>query len=114
MLTFFAGHAGKPATTISPEAKAALEHHAWPGNLRELRNVIERAVILCSGDSITVADLSESVQPTSTMRLGGRFTLEAIENEHIRGVIAATRNLEEAAAVLGIDPATLYRRRKKL
>ncbi len=114
MLAFFAGHAGKHATRLSAEAQAALEHHPWPGNLRELRNVIERAVILSSGDSIGVADLSESVQPTSEMRLGGRFTLEAIENEHIRGVIAATRSLEEAASVLGIDPATLYRRRKKL
>jgi NtrC-family two-component system response regulator AlgB len=71
-------------------------------------------VILSTGDLIEVADLSESVQPTSEMRLGGRFSLEAIENEHIRGVIAVTRSLEEAASVLGIDPATLYRRRKKL
>jgi NtrC-family two-component system response regulator AlgB len=114
MLAFFAAHAGKPATALSPEARIALERHPWPGNLRELRNVIERAVILSSGDSIGVADLSESVQPSSEMRLGGRFTLEAIENEHIRGVIATTRSLEEAASVLGIDPATLYRRRKKL
>jgi NtrC-family two-component system response regulator AlgB len=114
MLGFFAAHSGKPARYLSPEAAAALEKHPWPGNLRELRNVIERAVILSTGDLIEVADLSESVQPTSEMRLGGRFSLEAIENEHIRGVIAVTRSLEEAASVLGIDPATLYRRRKKL
>jgi NtrC-family two-component system response regulator AlgB len=114
MLAFFAGHSGKPVSGLSPDAQAALERHPWPGNLRELRNVIERAVILSTGDSIGVADLSESVLPTSEMRLGGRFALDAIENEHIRGVIATTRNLEEAAAVLGIDPATLYRRRKKL
>jgi NtrC-family two-component system response regulator AlgB len=114
MLAFFAGHSGKPVSSLSVEAQAALERHAWPGNLRELRNVIERAVILSSGDCIGVADLSESVQPSSDMRLGGRFTLEAIENEHIREVIAATRSLDEAAGVLGIDPATLYRRRRKL
>jgi NtrC-family two-component system response regulator AlgB len=114
MLAFFAGHSGKHATSLSPEAQAALENHPWPGNLRELRNVIERAVILSSGDSIGVADLSESVQPSSRLHLGGRFTLESIENEHIRGVITRTRSLEEAAAVLGIDPATLYRRRRKL
>jgi NtrC-family two-component system response regulator AlgB len=48
------------------------------------------------------------------MHLGGRFTLKSIENEHIRGVIASTRSLEEAASVLAIDPATLYRRRRKL
>jgi NtrC-family two-component system response regulator AlgB len=114
MLGFFAAHAGKPATTLSPEARAALEKHPWPGNLRELRNVMERAAILSTGDSIGVADLSESVQPTSEMQIGGRFTLESIENEHIRGVIAATASLDEAAQVLGIDPATLYRRRRKL
>jgi NtrC-family two-component system response regulator AlgB len=114
MLEFFAAHAGKPASSLTPEALAALERHPWPGNLRELRNVIERAVILSSGDSIGVADLAESVQPSSEMHLGGRFTLESIENEHIRGVIAATRSLDEAAGVLGIDPATLYRRRRKL
>ncbi|HEX4086785.1 MAG TPA: sigma-54 dependent transcriptional regulator [Chthoniobacteraceae bacterium] len=114
MLAFFAGHAGKLAAGFSPEARAALEQHPWPGNLRELRNVIERAVILSHGDTIGVADLSESVQPTSEFQIGGRFSLEAIENEHIRAVIASTRSLEEAAMVLGIDPATLYRRRKKL
>jgi NtrC-family two-component system response regulator AlgB len=114
MLAFFAGHSGKLVSGLSPEAQAALERHPWPGNLRELRNVIERAVILSSGDSIGVADLSENVQPSLEMHLGGRFTLESIENEHIRGVIAATRSLDEAAGVLGIDPATLYRRRRKL
>jgi NtrC-family two-component system response regulator AlgB len=114
MLAFFAGHSGKPATTLSPEARIALERHPWPGNLRELRNVIERAVILSTGDSIGVADLAESVQPSSELHIGGRFTLESVENEHIRAVIASTRSLDEAAAVLGIDPATLYRRRRKL
>jgi NtrC-family two-component system response regulator AlgB len=114
MLAFFAAHSGKQATTLSPEAQSALEKHPWPGNLRELRNVIERAVILSTGDSIGVADLAESVQPDSDLQLGGRFTLEEIENEHIRGVIATTRSLDEASEVLGIDPATLYRRRRKL
>ena len=114
MLAFFAGHSGKLANTLSPEACTALERHPWPGNLRELRNVLERAVILSSGPTIGVADLSESVQPSSDLRIGGHFSLEAIENEHIRGVIAATHSLDEAASVLGIDPATLYRRRRKL
>ena len=48
------------------------------------------------------------------MRLGGKFTVEEIEAEHIRRVVANTRTLEEAATILGIDPATLYRKRKKL
>ncbi len=114
MLAFFAGHSGKPVTGFSPEASEALEKHPWPGNVRELRNVIERAVILSNGELIGLADLSDNVQPSTEMRIGGRFLLEAIENAHIKGVIANTRSLEEAAGVLGIDPATLYRRRKKL
>jgi NtrC-family two-component system response regulator AlgB len=87
--------------------------YAWPGNLRELRNVIERAVILSSGERIEPGDLSESVQPASEARLGGKFSIEAIEAEHIRRVLAGAHTLDEAAAILGIDPATLYRKRKK-
>lgn len=114
MLEFFAAHAGKKVSTFSDEAIATLEAYAWPGNLRELRNVIERAVILSSGEQIQAADFSETIQPGSEARIGGNITLEQIENEHIKRVIANTKNLDEAAAVLGIDPATLYRRRKKL
>ena len=113
-LEFFAAHAGKSAAAISPEAMNALENYSWPGNLRELRNVIERAVILTSDREIKVADLAEGVEPNSELRLGGNATLEQIENEHIKKVIANSASLEEAAKILGIDPATLYRRRKKL
>jgi NtrC-family two-component system response regulator AlgB len=114
MLGFFAAHSGKAARKISPEALEALEGHRWPGNLRELRNVIERAVILSSGDEIGVADLSDNIQPNSALQIGGRFTLEEIENAHIRGVVATSKSLDQASEVLGIDPATLYRKRKKL
>ncbi len=91
-----------------------MESYSWPGNLRELRNVIERAVILSGGDQIQAADLSESILPVSEVRIGGNVTLAQIENEHIKRVIGNSKSLEEAAVVLGIDPATLYRRRKKL
>jgi two-component system, NtrC family, response regulator AlgB len=114
LLKFFAAHAGKKVSAFSPEAIAALEAYSWQGNLRELRNVIERTVILSGGGQIEAADFSETIQPTSEVRIGGNMTLEQIENEHIKRVIANTKNLEEAASVLGIDPATLYRRRKKL
>jgi NtrC-family two-component system response regulator AlgB len=113
-LRFLADHSGKAVRQFSPAALEAMRQYAWPGNLRELRNVIERAVILCGGESIDASDLVDSIQPASEMRLGGKFTLEEIEAEHIRRVIANTRTLEEAAVMLGIDPATLYRRRKKL
>ena len=56
----------------------------------------------------------KSFRSDSELRVGGRVTLEEIENEHIRKVIANSRTIDEAAAVLDIDPATLYRRKKKL
>ena len=90
-----------------------METYAWPGNLRELRNVIERAVILSDGAMIEATDLSDIVQPASEIRLGGRFSLEKIEAEHIRRLISNTGTLEEVANILGIDPATLYRKRKR-
>ena len=91
-----------------------MQQYTWPGNLRELHNVIERAVILCGGKWIELNDLSETLQTTSEVRLGGKLRVDEIEAEHIRRVLANTRTLEEAAGVLGIDPATLYRKRKKL
>ncbi len=106
--------AGKGVAGISPDGLRALAAYHWPGNLRELRNVIERAVILTDNKVLTEADLSDVARPASDIRLGGRTTLEAVENEHIRRVLSSTASLEEAAEVLGIDPATLYRRRKKI
>jgi NtrC-family two-component system response regulator AlgB len=113
-LAHFAARLGRPAKTLSPAAIEALRHYAWPGNIRELRNVIERAVILSGSDLIEPGDLAEPLQSGSEIRLGGPFTLEQIESEHIRRVLAQARTQEQAAATLGIDPATLYRRRKKL
>ena len=76
--------------------------------------MIERAIILSEGEVIEPDDLSETIQTGSEVRLGGKLTVEEIEAEHIRRVVANTRTLEEAARILGIHPATLYRKRKKL
>jgi NtrC-family two-component system response regulator AlgB len=113
-LDFFACRAGKQFTGFTPAALEALRSYQWPGNLRELRNLIERAVILGSGDQIDIDDLTEIVQTRAELRLGGKVTLEEIENEHMRRVISNSRTIDEAATVLGVDPATLYRRKKKL
>jgi NtrC-family two-component system response regulator AlgB len=112
-LQFLSAHSGKAVRRFSPGALDAMRNYAWPGNLRELRNVIERAVILSAGEEIVPADLVDTIQPGSEVRLGGKVTLEQIEVEHIRRVVANSRTLDEAAQILGIDPATLYRRRKK-
>ena len=112
-LNFFASHAGRPAKTIAPEALGQLQKYPWPGNLRELRNVIERAVILSSGETISTADLGETIRPSSEIQIGGHFTLDQIEHAHIQRVVETSKTLEQAAEILGIDPATLYRKRKK-
>ncbi|MGC4072116.1 MAG: sigma-54 dependent transcriptional regulator [Nibricoccus sp.] len=113
---FFSERMGKRITAFSPAVKEAFVRYAWPGNLRELRNVIERAVILASTDAIEPADLPEefSHQADSSIAVGARVTLDALETEHIRRVLASAKNLDEAAKTLGIDPATLYRKRQKL
>jgi NtrC-family two-component system response regulator AlgB len=79
-----------------------------------LRNIVERAVILCEGNRISVDHLPENVYTTYTaIRIGDPLPLDKIEEEHIRRVIASTRSLQEAADLLGIDQATLWRRRKQ-
>jgi NtrC-family two-component system response regulator AlgB len=113
-LEFFAHRAGKQFCGFSVAALETMRSYSWPGNLRELRNLIERAVILGAGDEVGADDLAEIIHVRSEFRVGGRVTLEEIENEHIRKVIANSRTIDEAATVLGIDPATLYRRKKKL
>lgn len=112
-LQFLAAHSGKAVRRFSSEALDRMRSYPWPGNIRELRNLLERVVILSSGEEISADDLADTIQPVSEIRLGGKFSLEEIESEHIRRVLANTRTLDEASEVLGIDPATLYRKRKK-
>jgi two-component system, NtrC family, response regulator AlgB len=113
-LNFSASHTGKSVRSFAPAAVEALRSYSWPGNLRELRNVIERSVILSDNECIEVSDLSDIVGAPSEARLGGNFTLEQIEAEHIRRLIAGHKTLDEVAEILQIDPATLYRKRKRL
>jgi NtrC-family two-component system response regulator AlgB len=115
LLRFFAHQAGKPVTGFTPEARAALQRHAWPGNVRELRNAIERGVILTTEPEVGVAHLPAQVgsAPPPRVEIGGAVTLDALEAEHIRRVLAASPSLDAAAQTLGIDPSTLYRKRKK-
>jgi NtrC-family two-component system response regulator AlgB len=94
----------------------AFATYPWPGNLRELRNVIERAVILAPGEQIELSDLPEEFSGvrSAACEVGQRVTIDALEAEHIRRILGSTRSLDEAARTLGIDPATLYRKRSKL
>ena len=114
LLGYFARRDHRPASSYSPEATEALRAYGWPGNVRELRNVVERAAILCRGETIAPEHLALNtavrVRPVS---IGDPVPLEKIEELHIRAVLAASKSLEEAAAVLGMDSVTLWRRRRK-
>jgi NtrC-family two-component system response regulator AlgB len=116
-LEFFARAAARPMPVFSRAAEAALINHSWPGNVRELRNAIERAVILWPAQTIEPLAFSDRISSSGNEaglpRLGGDFRLDEIEREHILRVIDRTSTLEEAASVLGIEPSTLWRKRKK-
>ncbi len=117
-LDFFAAQLRRPAPELSPAAAQLLLEYAWPGNVRELRNAIERAVILWPAQVIEPGAFPERMAPATAgappgPRLGGDFTLEDVEREHVLRVIARTATLDEAAAILGIDASTLWRKRKK-
>ena len=113
---YFGNCAGRRQLEFSKPVLDAFTAYAWPGNLRELRNVIERAVILAPGDQIQLSDLPDEFAggKKSAIEVGTRVSLDELEGEHIRRILASSRNLDEAARTLGIDPATLYRKRSKL
>jgi len=115
----FAQQMKKPIKTISPEALAQLTAYSWPGNIRELQNLIERAVILSRG-SVLEVPLGEIKKPANEILVnhGSPVTLEALEREHI------IKTLREAgwviggnagaAARLGLNRTTLNNRMRKL
>ncbi len=110
----------RPNLELSPRARASLVREPWPGNLRQLRNAIERAVILAPGPLLEPEDLGIEAPPLEGERvrgapvvLGGDITIEQLEVEHIARVISRATSLESAARILGIDPTTLQRKRKR-
>jgi NtrC-family two-component system response regulator AlgB len=115
-LQFFSQRLAKPVTRFAPAVEKAFDDYGWPGNLRELSNVVERAVILTAGPAIEASDLPEEIREGErpAIGVGSRVSLHDLESEHIRCILAAARNLDEAAQILGIDPATLYRKRQRM
>jgi DNA-binding NtrC family response regulator len=114
----FAKEAGKTIKDIDYEAMQALLAYDWPGNIRELRNTIERATVLADGDVITMHDLTDKfrtldIEGVSTSSL--RQALDTFERDYIRRSLTESKgNKEAAAGKLGVDLATLYRKLKKL
>ena len=115
IVRYFATSLHRPGLELAPETAAVLEGYGWPGNVRELRNAVERAAIVWPADVLPPAAFPERIAATQAAApaLGGPFSLEQIEREHILRVMAAAPTLDEAARILGIDASTLWRKRKK-
>ncbi|HXB61207.1 MAG TPA: sigma-54 dependent transcriptional regulator [Candidatus Acidoferrales bacterium] len=120
---FFAAQCARKIEGFSPEAIASLRAYSWPGNLRELRNSIERAVIMAKQDKIVPVDFPSEMSASNggssgdgsaVAQVGALISLEKLEEMHLRKVLDRTPSLTEAAQILGIDQATLYRKRKKI
>jgi NtrC-family two-component system response regulator AlgB len=115
LLQFFARQSAKSVLGFTEQAQEAMVRYPWPGNVRELRNAVERGVILTTEKLIGLADLPTQIgtQPVAGVEVGAAVTLDQLELEHIRRVLASAASLEDAANVLGIDQSTLYRKRKR-
>jgi NtrC-family two-component system response regulator AlgB len=120
---FFAEQCGRKLEGFSPEAIALIRAYAWPGNLRELRNAIERAAILTKGNKILPEDFPADLRGRASgasapgeilPQVGSLISLEKLEEAHLRKILERMPSLSEAAEILGIDQATLYRKRKKI
>src|SRR5262249_28856513 len=99
-------------------ARRAVETYPWPGNVRELANALERAFVLTRGDQLDVDGLPDQVLAPATATPAPSVAADAsslaeLERLHVRRVLAESPTLEEAAARLGINPTTLWRKRKR-
>lgn len=111
----FSVRLARPVTEITPAFLEALEQQPWKGNIRELRNVIERSLIVCESERLDVADLPLDIQNThyeqSDETTPGSFELSDMERRHIARVLEYTKgNKTEAARLLKIGLTTLYRK----
>lgn len=108
----FADKMGRRIDTIDKEYIAALERHTWHGNVRELRNVVERSLIMAEGNALTADCLApEFRMPSGGGSAPGSLALDDLERHHILKVLEYTKgNKAEAARLLGIGIATLYRK----
>jgi NtrC-family two-component system response regulator AlgB len=121
-LDHFARQCERRLDGFSAQALERIRSYRWPGNLRELCNAVERAVILARGDNIVPADLPAELQSIhqngepsiEEVKLGSLVSLDKLEEVHIRRVLEKTDSLVQASDVLGIDQATLYRKRKRI
>ena len=107
---FFAVKTNRKIKGITKDALKLLEAHSWKGNIRELKNIIERAVILENSDYLTKEVLPYDIQ-SGLETSANPFDLAAMEKQHIQKVLALAKgNKTEAARLLNIGLTTLYRK----
>lgn len=113
---------GKAITGLTPAARHRLMAYAWPGNVRQLRNVVQNMVVLAGGPMLTEADLPADIAPAGAPSAHGAggldnlvgVSMEQAEKELIRNTLRMTEgNREQAATILGIGERTLYRKIKE-
>jgi len=101
---------------LSQEAADAIARYPWPGNLRELRNTMESASILCRGDAVSLDNLPAAIAAHLTARqsvASSKESIDVLEREHIQRVLSESSTLDQAAATLGINVTTLWRKRRQ-
>jgi two-component system, NtrC family, response regulator AlgB len=116
-LRFFSQQLGRGELTFADAALEQMRNYEWPGNIRELRNTIERAAILARGNQIGVEHFPHATPEhaqNGAALIGEDVTLDQLEEAHIRKILDRAPSLDAAAKTLGIDPATLYRKRKRM
>lgn len=107
----FAAKSNKPVPVLNKEYLDTLRHYHWPGNIRELKNVVERSVILDTTGVLSAAGLPFSSTDTSNTTIAQGYDLTVVEKQHIQKVLRHTGgNKTEAARLLGIGLTTLYRK----
>ena len=114
LLGRFAAEMGRGELRLAPEAEVALQRYAWPGNIRELKNVLERAILMCSGNQIRRQDLRfDAVTEQEFTATDTGLTLKEVEKAHIERVLTEEQGkVEQAAQRLGIPRSSLYHKIK--
>jgi two-component system response regulator HydG len=111
----FARELGRTAPEISDDVFQVLKAYYWPGNIRELENMMQRLVVMTDGDLIDIPDLPSHMRFSATRETGFNRTLAEVEADYIKNVLAGTGgNKTRAAEILGIDRKTLREKLKSM
>ena len=117
ILARLAARHGRGPLELSQEVRDVFAAHRWPGNTRELVNMVERMVVLSSGDVISAEHLPDRFAASAWRDMAvlppASLSLKELERRQIERVLKTSGTLEEAAERLGINPTTLWRKRKR-